>query len=65
MQQLLNHKEQLFFEYMQGGPLPQDTDLALEFVVLAGQIHKAFEAEDNYLNYGTPQVNSFAVYAKF
>ena len=43
LEQLLNEKEQRFFEYMQGGRLPEDNEEALQFQLLATQILKSFE----------------------
>ena len=50
LQQLLNEKEQRFFEYMQGGQLPDDNGEALQFQILAAQILKSFEDCCNLFN---------------
>lgn len=50
LHQLLNEKEQRFFEYMQGGQLPDDNGEALQFQILATQILKSFEDCCNFYN---------------
>lgn len=63
MQVALNYEEQLFFEYLQGGSVPDE--YILKFQILAGQIHAAFTADYNYLNHGTTAANPYAATAKF
>ena len=43
LQQTLNEKEQRFFDYMQGGQLPDDNGEALQFQILEAQILNSFE----------------------
>ena len=44
----LNAKEQRFLEYMAAGIEPRDNE-KLEFMILAGQINRAFENDYKYL----------------